>query len=186
MSDTPTGATATFAAPWRDEPFLVALLGLAPLLAGSQTLPGGLALGLATLAVLVASNVLSSALAGWIAPGWRPAAFLLLLGGLVTAVDLAFQARWYDLHRSVALFVPLIVASGYILGRVEAERRVGRALQDGITQGLGCAALLAGVGGLRELLAPSLPSAALPASIFFLLAALVALRRFLPGRRGRE
>ncbi len=165
---------------WWDTPGLAALIGLCPLLAVSRTFATGLALGLASLAVLCSSNVLVSALARWIAPRFRLGAFLLLIATLVTAVDLLFEAGWFDLYGQVGLFVPLIVTNCLILARAEsfaAHHRLWPAFLDGLGYGIGFTVLLAGLGALRELLAPGLLVATLPAGAFFLLAALIALRQ---------
>jgi Na+-translocating ferredoxin:NAD+ oxidoreductase subunit E len=172
---------------FRNTPGLTALIGICPLLAVSTTFAAGLALGLASLAVLCSSNVLVSALAPWIAPRFRLAAFLLLIAALVTAVDLLFAAGWFELHGRVGLFVPLIVTNCLILARAEsfaAHHGLWRALLDGLGTGLGFTALLGGLGALRELLAPGLLVAALPAGAFFLLAGLIALRQLWLRRPG--
>ena len=166
---------------------LAALIGICPLLAVSTTFAAGLALGIASLVVLCSSSGLVSVLAPWIAPRVRLAAFLLLIAALVTAVDLLFAAGWFDLYGRVGLFVPLIVTNCLILGRAEsfaAHHGLWRALLDGLGTGLAFTGLLGGLGALRELLAPGLLVAALPAGAFFLLAALVALRQLWFRRRG--
>lgn len=165
---------------------LAALIGLGPLLAASRTLAGGVALGVASLAVLCASNVVAAVLGRWIPQRLRAAAFLLLIAALVTAVDLLFQARWFDLHGQVGLFVPLIVTNCLILARAEsAATHPGpwAALLDGVGHGAVFILLLAALGALRESLAPGLVAAALPPGAFFLLAALVALRQAWRHRR---
>ncbi|MBL8200426.1 MAG: electron transport complex subunit RsxE [Chromatiales bacterium] len=171
---------------WWNAPGLASLIGLCPLLAASRTLATGVALGLASLAVLCASNVLVAAVGHGVPPRFRSAAFLLLIAALVSAVDLLFQARWFDLYGQVGLFVPLIVTNCLILGRAEAfavHQGPWPALLDGLGYGAGFTLLLGGLGALRELLAPVLLVAALPAGAFFLLAALVALRQAWHSRR---
>lgn len=172
---------------WWNTPGLAALIGLCPLLAVSTSFAAGFALGVASLAVLCSSNVLIAALAPWIAPRFRLPAFLLLIAALVTTVDLLFEARWFALYGQVGLFVPLIVTNCLILARGEsfaAHHGVWPAFLDGLGYGLGFTTLLAGLGALREVLAPGLLVAALPAGAFFLLAALVALRQLVVSRRG--
>lgn len=170
---------------WWNTPGLASLIGLCPLLAASTRFDTGVALGLASLAVLCASNVLVSALGRRIPPRLRPGAFLLLIAALVTAVDLVFQARWFGLHGQVGLFVPLIVTNCLILTRAEAfaaHRGPWPALLDGLGYGAGFTLLLGGLGAVREFLAPGLLVAALPAGALFLMAALVALRQALLSR----
>lgn len=171
---------------WWNTPGVASLIGLCPLVAASTRFDTGVALGLASLAVLCASNVLVSALGRRMPPAVRPAAFLLLIAALVTAVDLVFQARWFELHGQVGLFVPLIVTNCLILGRAEsfaARRRPWPALLDAVGHGAGFTLLLGGLGALREFLAPALLVAALPPGALFLLAALVALRQAWLSRR---
>lgn len=184
--DKPTSGQILADGLWWNTPGLASLIGLCPLLAASRTFATGMALGLASLAVLCASNVLVSALGRGIHQRHRPAAFLLLIAALVTAVDLLFQARWFELHGQVGLFVPLIVVNCLILGRAEscaAHRDPWPALLDGLGYGAGFTLLLAGLGAIREALAPGLLVAALPPGAFFLLAGLVALRQAWLARR---
>lgn len=173
--------------PWWSTSGLVGLAGLFPLLAVSRSFATGLALGIASLAVLCTSNVLVAGLAGSIPSRLRVPAFLVLIAALVTAVDLLFQAHWFALYDQVGLFVPLIVTNGLIVARAEAvaaHRGWWRALLDGLVYGAGFTLLLSGLGAVRELLAPALLVAALPAGALFLLAALLALRQaWLHGRR---
>lgn len=171
-------------------PWLAALIGLGPLLAASRSTEAGLALGLASFAVLVAGNVLVAIAGRHVPARLRPAAILLLIAALVTAVDLLFQARWFDLHGQVGLFVPLIVTHHLILGDAAGfavRRGLWPALRDGLGYGTGCTLLLAGLGALRELLAPELLVAGLVPGTLFLLAGLVAgrvaLRRLWLARR---
>jgi electron transport complex protein RnfE len=171
---------------WWRTPGLAALIGLCPLLAVSRSLAAGLVLGIASLTVITASNVLVSALGRRLPRRIRPPAFLFLIAGLVTAVDLLLQVHWVDLYAEVGLFVPLIVTNCLILMRAEsyaASNDVWRAFLDGLGYGLGFTLLLTGLGALRELLAPGLLVAGLPAGALFLLAGLVALRQLWFRRR---
>ncbi|GAB6048108.1 electron transport complex subunit E [Methyloparacoccus murrellii] len=140
---------------WSRNPGLVALLGLCPLLAVSTTLINGLALGLATTATLVLSNGLVSALRGSVLPAIRLPLFVLLMAAIVTAVDLVMQAGFPELHRTLGLFIPLIVTNCAILARIEtyaSRQPVTHALLDGLFMGLGFLLVIALLGGLRELL----------------------------------
>ena len=165
---------------WWNNPELATVLGLGPLLAGSRTFEAGLALGLASLAVLCTSSVLVSALRHWLDPRVRLPAIILIIATVVTAVDLLFKAQWFNLYGDVGLLVPLILTNSVLLARVDgiaAHQGIGSALLDGLVYGLGCTLLLAGLGALRVGLGQGLVIAALPAGAFFLLAALVALRQ---------
>jgi electron transport complex protein RnfE len=140
----------------RDQnPGLVQLLGLCPLLAVSTSLGSGLGLGLATLAVLVASNGIV-ALAGRAVPAEiRIAVYVLLIASLVTSVELLLAARLPGLHATLGIFLPLIVTNCLVLARAEAfasRQPVGLALLDGLAMGAGFLLVLVTLGGVRELL----------------------------------
>lgn len=140
---------------WRNNAGLVQLLGLCPLLAVTTTLVAGLGLGLATIAVLVCSNVLISLLRPLLRAEIRILAFVLVIAALVTVVDLFMHARFFDLHRTLGIFVPLIVSNCAILARAElfASRHDPlRAATDGLATGVGFALVLCALGAIRELL----------------------------------
>ena len=101
-------------------PALVQLLGLCPLLAVSTSAGSALGLGLATLAVLVTSNLIASVLGRWLLPEIRLAVFVLTIAGAVTAVELSLAAWWPGLHDSLGIFLPLIVTNCLVLARAEA------------------------------------------------------------------
>lgn len=139
---------------WDNNPGLVQLLGLCPLLAVTGTAVNGLGLGLATLLVLVASNVAVSATRGRIPPEVRIPVFVLIIATLVTVVDLILRAWFAGLSTTLGIFIPLIVTNCTILGRAEAfasRRPIGEALHDGLAQGAGFAAVLVVLGAGREI-----------------------------------
>jgi electron transport complex protein RnfE len=135
-------------------PGLVQLLGLCPLLAVSTSLGSGLGLGIATLSVLVASNC-GAALVGRHLPAEvRIAVFVLLIASLVTAVELALAAWVPGLHTALGIFLPLIVTNCLLLARAEAfaqRQPVHHAALDGFAMGMGFLAVLVVLGALREL-----------------------------------
>ncbi len=140
---------------WDNNPGLVQLLGLCPLLAVTGTAVNGLGLGLATLLVLVLSNVAVSASRGMIPPEVRIPVFVLLIATLVTVVDLLMRAWLTGLSATLGIFIPLIVTNCTILGRAEAfasKRPVKDALIDGLAQGTGFAGVLVVLGAGRELI----------------------------------
>lgn len=140
---------------WTRNQALAALLGLCPLLAVSTSLVNGLALGLATTGALVISNGLVSALRHQIARPVRLPLFVLIIAVTVTAIDLIMNAGFHALHRKLGLFIPLIVTNCAILGRAEAfasRQPLPLALADGVFMGLGFTAVIALLGGLRELI----------------------------------
>ena len=139
---------------WDNNPGLVQLLGLCPLLAVSNTTVNGLGLGLATIAVLVISSAAVSLLRSALRPEIRIPAFVLVIATTVTAVDLILQAWLHDLSRVLGIFVPLIVTNCTILARAEAfasRQPLAAAVHDGLAQGAGFAAVLVALGAGREL-----------------------------------
>ena len=147
---------AILRAGFRDQnPGLVQLLGLCPLLAVSTSLGSGLGLGLATLAVLVASNGLVSLVGRTLPAEIRIAVFVLLIAALVTAVELALSAWLPGLHAALGIFLPLIVTNCLVLARAEAfasRQPVGAALLDGFAMGGGFLVVLVALGSVREVL----------------------------------
>lgn len=140
---------------WHNNIGFVQLLGLCPLLAVSSTVVNGLGLGLATTAVLLASNVSVSAIRNLVRPEIRIPAFMLIIASFVTAIDLAMNAWLHDLHLILGIFIPLIVTNCAILGRAEAfasRTAVDRAALDGLMMGIGFTVVLVLLGGMREAL----------------------------------
>jgi electron transport complex protein RnfE len=140
---------------WHDNPGLVQLLGLCPLLAVTSTFVNGLGLGLATLAVLTMSNVLVSATRRWIRSDIRIPMYVLIIASLVTCIELIFRAWFPALDRSLGIFIPLIVTNCAIVARAEvfaSRNSVGSSLLDGLAMGGGFALLLCALGFVRELI----------------------------------
>lgn len=139
---------------WHNNPGLVQLLGLCPLLAVTATLVNGLGMGLATTAVLVASNVTVSAIRNVVRSEIRVPVFVLVIASFVTAVELAMNAYLHELYKVLGIFIPLIVTNCSILGRAEAfasKNDVSRSFLDGLTMGLGFTGVLVVLGAMREL-----------------------------------
>lgn len=140
---------------WRNNQALVALLGLCPLLATSNTLINGLGLGLATTLVLAMSNVSVSIIRNWVRPEIRLPVFVLIIASFVTTVELVMNAYFHGLYKVLGIFIPLIVTNCSIIGRAEAfasRNTVPRALTDGVAIGLGFTFALVVLGGSRELI----------------------------------
>ena len=136
-------------------PGLVQLLGLCPLLAVSTSLGSGLGLGIATLSVLVASNCAAALVGRHLPTEVRIAVFVLLIASLVTAVELALAAWVPGLHTALGIFLPLIVTNCLLLARAEAfaqRQPVHHAALDGFAMGMGFLAVLVVLGAIRELL----------------------------------
>ena len=136
-------------------PVLVQLLGMCSTLAITTSLFNGLGMGLAVTVILICSNVLISALRKVIPNQIRIAAYIVIIAGFVTVVDLCLQAFIPDLAESLGVFIPLIVVNCIVLGRAEAfasKNGVLASAVDGLTQGIGYTMALVVVCVIRELL----------------------------------
>lgn len=140
---------------WKNNPGLVQLLGLCPLLAVTNTMVNGLGLGIATILTLVASNGLISLLRHNIPDEVRLPLFVLIIASIVTIIELSMNAWFHELYLILGIFIPLIVTNCAIIGRAEAfaaRNPVAPALLDGLMMGLGFAAVLVLLGAMRELI----------------------------------
>ena len=140
---------------WTNNPALVQLLGLCPLLAVSGTFVNGLGLGLATTLVLVGSNVTVSLIRDWVRPELRIPVFVLVIASFVTAIELAMNAYLHQLYKVLGIFILLIVTNCVIIARAESfasKQNAPRAALDGLAMGMGFALVLMLLGGLREIL----------------------------------
>ena len=140
---------------WRSNMALAQLIGLCPLLAVTTTLVGGLALGLASAAVVLVTSTTMAALRPMLVPVARIPLTLLLLAALVTGVDLFTEALFYDLHELLGIFVPLIVVNTGLLAHAEnvaSRRGVAFTFVSALATGLGFLFALATLGALREIL----------------------------------
>ncbi|KHF25326.1 electron transport complex subunit E [Solemya velum gill symbiont] len=140
---------------WTNNQALVALLGLCPLLAVSNTAINGLGLGLATTMVLLLSNTTISLIRNFVRPEVRLPVFVMVIACFVTAVELAMQAWFFELYLVLGIFIPLIVTNCAIIGRAEAfasKNNVGKATVDALAIGIGFSLVLFALGALRELI----------------------------------
>ena len=140
---------------WVNNPGLVQLLGLCPLLAVTTNAINGLGLGLATLLTLTASNVTVSLIRNLVRPEVRIPVFVLVIASIVTIIELAMNAWLHDLYLILGIFIPLIVTNCSIIGRAESfasRHSVDRALLDGLAMGTGFTLVLVALGGMRELI----------------------------------
>ncbi len=138
---------------WSNNPALVQILGLCPLLAVSSTVINGLGLGLATALTLFLSNTIISSLRHWISDEIRLPVFVLVIACVVTAIEVAMNAYWHELYNILGIFIPLIVTNCIVIARAEAfasRNSVGRASMDGLFMGLGSLYVLVLLGALRE------------------------------------
>lgn len=140
---------------WRENPTLVQTLGLCPTLAVTNSVANSLAMGVATLFVLVGSSVLVSAVRRRVPAEIRITTFVLIIATFVTIADMALEALVPTIHKALGAFVALIVVNCIILARQEAfasKNPVGRALLDAVGMGIGFQIALLMMGTVREVL----------------------------------
>ena len=138
---------------WSKNPALVQLLGLCPLLAVTGTVVNSIGLGLATLFVLIASNVVVSLIRNHVTDVVRLPAFVMIIAAFTTCVELLMKAFTFELYQILGLFIALIVTNCTILGRAEAyasKNPPHLAALDGLMMGLGFMAVLIVLGAIRE------------------------------------
>ncbi|MBR3297363.1 MAG: electron transport complex subunit RsxE, partial [Firmicutes bacterium] len=139
----------------KENPTLVMMLGMCPVLAVSTRALNGIGMGLSTMAVLILSNVVISLLRKAIPDDVRLPAYIVIVASLVTVAELLIQAFLPSLYDSLGIYIPLIVVNCIILGRAEAyANKVGPMLAafDGRGMGLGFTCSLTLAGSVRELL----------------------------------
>ena len=140
---------------WENNVVFAQMLALCPLLAVTGTATNGLGMGLASTAVLTASNLLISSLRRFISPEVRIPVYIVFIATLVTLVDMSLNAWLHDLYKVLGLFIALIVVNCAILGRAESfasRNGVVPAAVDGLMMGLGFTLALVVLGGVREIL----------------------------------
>ncbi len=136
-------------------PTLVQLLGMCPTLATTTSVENAFGMGMAATVVLIFSNIFISLLRKFIPKQVRIAAYIVIISGFVTAVELLMQAYFYSLYQSLGLFIPLIVVNCIILARAEAfasKNPVIPSAVDGLAMGLGFTFALVILGSIREIL----------------------------------
>lgn len=136
-------------------PVLVQLLGMCSILAITTSLFNGIGMGISVTIILICSNVLISALRKVIPSQIRIAAYIVIIAGFVTIVDLSLQAFLPELSESLGVFIPLIVVNCIILGRAEAfasKNTVVASALDGLFQGIGYTVALVIMCVIREFL----------------------------------
>lgn len=139
----------------KENPVFVLLLGLCPTLGVTTSAFNGMGMGLATMFVLVMSNLVVSLVKNGIPDKVRIPSFIVIIASFVTIVELTMQAYVPALFDALGLFIPLIVVNCLVLGRAEAfasKQSLGSSLIDGAGMGLGFTLALTILGGVRELL----------------------------------
>ncbi|OOF46037.1 electron transport complex subunit RsxE [Rodentibacter trehalosifermentans] len=140
---------------WKNNPAIVQLLGLCPLLAVSSTATNALGLGLATMLVLTCTNTVISLFRKHIPHEIRIPIYVMIIATTVTVVQLLMNAYTYTLYQSLGIFIPLIVTNCIVIGRAEAfasKNSLLHSIWDGFSMGCGMALSLTVLGALREIL----------------------------------
>lgn len=199
---------------WKQNPGLVQLLGMCPLLAMSNSIVNAAGLGLATVFVMGMSNYAVALLRSFIPYEIRIPVFILIIAALVTVVDFAMNAWLHDLYLVLGIFIPLIVTNCIVLARVEAfaaKNAAVASLLDGAMMGLGLTMVLVTLGAIREFIGqgtlfsgidmifpaakplqvmsadyPGFLVAILPPGAFFVLGLLIAGRNWIEARAARR
>ncbi|ABD81665.1 electron transport complex subunit E [Saccharophagus degradans] len=140
---------------WKNNPALVQLLGLCPLLAVTGSVVNALGLGLATLLVLIGSNVAVSLIRNAVSDAVRLPAFVMIIAAFTTCTELVMQAFTFELYQILGIFIPLIVTNCSILGRADAfasKNKVLPSAVDGFMMGMGFLLVLLVIGAVREII----------------------------------
>lgn len=140
---------------WKNNPGLVQLLGLCPLLAVTGSFVNALGLGLATMLVLIGSNLAVSLIRHAVGEAIRLPAFVMIIAAFTTCTELLMQAFTYELYQILGIFIPLIVTNCIILGRADAfasKNGILASSADGLMMGLGFLAVLLAIGSIREII----------------------------------
>lgn len=163
---------------WDENPIFRLMLGLCPTLAVTTSLLNGLGMGIATLCVLLGSNIVISLIRDFIPSKIRIPSFIVVIASFVTIIDLSMHAFAPALHAALGIFVPLIVVNCIILGRAEAfasKNSTWLSIFDALGMGLGFTLNLMVLGGIREIIGtgqllgrPVLPSAFQPSIVMIL------------------
>ncbi|NIO04969.1 MAG: RnfABCDGE type electron transport complex subunit E [Proteobacteria bacterium] len=140
---------------WKENPIFRLVLGMCPALAVTTAAINGIAMGLATTFVLLCSNLVVSLVRKIIPARVRLPSFIVIIATFVTIVDLVMAGFFFRLHKTLGLFIPLIVVNCVILGRAEAfasKNPIFSALADGLGMGIGFTLSLGVLGAIREVL----------------------------------
>lgn len=140
---------------WKNNAVFKQVLGMCPALAVTTSAINGIAMGLASTAVLICSNIVVSIVKDYIPSKVRIPAYIVIIASFVTVIDLVMNAYLHDIHKVLGLFIPLIVVNCMILGRAESfasKNSVVKSIFDGIGIGLGFTFALFILGSVREIL----------------------------------
>ena len=139
----------------KENPTFVLILGMCPTIGVTSSAINGMGMGVATMAVLIMSNMAISMIKSFVPDKVRIPAFIVVIASFVTIIEMLMKAYMPSLYESLGVFIPLIVVNCIILGRAEAfasKNGVFDSLLDGVGIGLGCTLALTAIGAVREIL----------------------------------
>lgn len=140
---------------FKDNAIFSLTLGLCPAFAVTTSITNGIGMGLATMAVLIVSNIIISLIKDIVPDKVRIPGYIIVIASIVTIVDMLMHAYFYEMYKSLGIFIPLIVVNCIILGRAEAFASKNNpfiSAVDGLGVGIGFTLALALIGGVREIL----------------------------------
>lgn len=140
---------------WTNNPALVQLLGLCPLLAVTGSVVNAMGLGFATMLVLIGSNLAVSIIRNAVSDAVKLPAFVMIIASFTTCTELLMQAFTYELYQILGIFIPLIVTNCVILGRADAfacKNKILPSVIDGFMMSLGFFIVLVLIGAIREII----------------------------------
>ena len=141
---------------WRENPVLVLLLGMCPVLAVTTGVKNGLGMGLATMFVLLGSNIVISLIRSVVPKKVRIPCYIVVIATFVTLVEMVTEAYFPTIFRALGLFIPLIVVNCIVLGRAEAfasKHGLAKSVADALGMGIGFTLLLLALSAVREFFA---------------------------------
>ncbi|MFO7580975.1 electron transport complex subunit E [Guyparkeria sp.] len=140
---------------WKNNPALVQVLGLCPLLAISNTTVNALGLAIATLVTLVVANGVVSLIRDWVRSEVRLPVYVMVIASVVTIIELVMNAHFHSLYNTLGIFIPLIVTNCIIIARAEgfaSRHAFGFSVFDGFVMGAGFGLVLVALGAMREII----------------------------------
>lgn len=147
--------TTAIEALWRENPSLTKLMGICPIIAMSSSVSIAIGLGLATLIVIITSNIIASAIRQQLNLATRVPSLIFIIATMVTALEMLMQVSFYGLFELLGIFLPLIVVNQIVLMSAESsasQKSLSNSVLDGFLAGLGFLLVLVLISSIRELI----------------------------------
>jgi electron transport complex protein RnfE len=147
--------TTAIEALWRENPSLTKLMGICPIIAMSSSVSIAIGLGLATLIVIITSNIIASAIRQQLNLATRVPSLIFIIATMVTALEMLMQVSFYGLFELLGVFLPLIVVNQIVLMSAESsasQKSLSNSVLDGFLAGLGFLLVLVLISSIRELI----------------------------------